>query len=174
MSRIAFVLADDYEDAEFREPFDAVVRMGHDTTVIGSKSGQDVMGKQRQDRARIEATARDVRPEDFDALVIAGGWSPDKLRMDHDIVAFTRAMVDAGKPVAAICHGPQLLIEADVVRDRTLTSWPSVKKDLENAGAMWVDREVCVSGNLITSRKPEDLKAFQNALLEHIGTSSYR
>jgi protease I len=174
MSKVAFVLADDYEDSEFRMPFEAVSSAGHEITVIGIEKGKEVKGKKGKDKVRVEATAKDARPEDFDALVIPGGHSPDKLRMDRDIVAFTRAMVQAGKPVAAICHGPQLLIEADVVRDKTLTSWPSVKKDLQNAGAMWVDHEVVVSGNLITSRKPEDLKAFNRELLGHVGAASSR
>lgn len=172
MSKVAFLLADDYEDSEFRLPFEAVRDAGHEITVIGIEKGKEVGGKKGKDKVRIDATARDMRPQDFDALVIPGGHSPDKLRMDRDIVAFTRAMVEAGKPVAAVCHGPQLLIEADVVRDKTLTSWPSVKKDLQNAGAMWVDREVVVSGNLITSRKPEDLKAFSRELLAHVGATS--
>ena len=172
MSKVAFVLADDYEDSEFRLPFEAVRDAGHEITVIGTEKDKEVKGKKGKDKVRIDATARDMRPQDFDALVIPGGHSPDKLRMDRDIVAFTRAMVEAGKPVAAVCHGPQLLIEADVVRDKTLTSWPSVKKDLQNAGAMWVDREVVVSGNLITSRKPEDLKAFSRELLAHVGATS--
>ncbi len=174
MSRIAFVLADDYEDSEFRVPYDAVRDAGHQTTVIGMEAGKEVKGKKGKDKARVEKTAKDVQPEQFDALVIAGGYSPDHLRLDPDIVAFTRAMVESGKPVAAVCHGPQLLIEADVVRDKTMTSWPSVKKDLQNAGAMWVDREVCISGNLITSRKPEDLKAFSRELLSHVGAPSAR
>jgi len=172
MSKIAFVVADDYEDSEFRMPFEAVRSAGHEITVIGMEKDKEVKGKKGKDKVRIDATAKDVRPQDFDALVIPGGHSPDKLRMDRDIVEFTRAMVQAGKPVAAVCHGPQLLIEADVVRDKTLTSWPSVKKDLQNAGAMWVDREVVVSGNLITSRKPEDLKAFSRELLAHVGAAS--
>jgi len=174
MSKVAFVLADDYEDSEFRLPFEAVRDAGHEITVIGIEKGKEVKGKKGKDKVRVDATAKDVQPGDFDALVIPGGHSPDKLRMDCDIVAFTRAMVEAGKPVAAVCHGPQLLIEADVVRDKTLTSWPSVKKDLQNAGAMWVDREVVVSGNLITSRKPEDLKAFNRELLGHVGAASRR
>ena len=116
----------------------------------------------------MERSIADVDADDFDALVIPGGYSPDRLRQDPRMVAFTREMFDAGKPVAAICHAGSMLIEADVVEDRMLTSWPSIRTDLLNAGAHWIDREVVQDGNLITSRQPDDLPAFVAAILDQL------
>src|SRR5690606_13048804 len=103
-----------------------------------------------------------------DALVVPGGYSPDHLRTSRSVVEFVRRFAQTGRPIAAVCHGPQLLIEAELVAGREMTSWPSVRKDLENAGARWRDAEVVVDGNLIASRKPEDLEAFCNAVLERL------
>lgn len=169
MAKIAFVLADDYEDAEFRRPYETLREHGHETVVIGMHAGEEVEGKRRGDRTVIEMTADDVDAAAFDGLVIPGGYSPDKLRLDPNIVAFVAGMIAADKPVAAICHAPQLLIEADALRGRTLTAWPSVRKDVENAGGKWVDEELVEDGNLITSRMPEDLDAFCSALLARFG-----
>jgi protease I len=109
---------------------------------------------------------KDARPDDFDALVLPGGvMNPDRLRMDPAAVAFVRAFFDAGKPVAAICHGPWTVLEAGAARGRRMTSWPSLKTDLRNAGAEWVDREAVVDGNLVTSRKPDDLPAFNREMI---------
>jgi protease I len=174
MSKVAFVLANDFEDSEFKVPYDRVREAGHQATVIGAKAGEEVKGKKGKESATIETTAGQVDAAGFDALVIPGGYSPDHLRLDKDVVALVRRFVESGKPVAAICHGPQLLIEADAVKGRTMTSWPSVRKDIENAGGRWVDREVVIDGNLITSRKPDDLGAFSRALLEHLPSQSAR
>ncbi len=168
MTRIAFVLADGYEDSEFRSPYDAARNAGHEVVVLGTQRGAEVTGKRGEDRQQVDRTAKGAEVGDFDALVIPGGHSPDRLRIDPDVVAFTRKMVASGKPVAAICHGPQLLIEADVVHGKRMTSWPSVRKDLENAGATWVDEAVVQSENVITSRKPEDLDAFDAAWLAEV------
>jgi protease I len=164
MARIAFVLADDFEDSEFRKPYDALVAAGHDIEVLGAKAGATVTGKKQIERVKIEAAASERDPDTFDALVIPGGYSPDHLRTSSDVVELVSRMVKRGKLIAAVCHGPQLLIEADAVRGKQLTSWPSVKTDLENAGAIWVDREVVTEGKLITSRKPDDLPAFAKAI----------
>jgi protease I len=168
MARIAIALAEDFEDSEFTVPADELKNAGHELTVFGEKAGEIVTGKKRQARATIEHTAADLDPSEFDALVIPGGYSPDHLRTDQDVVDFVKRFAATGKPVAAICHGPQLLIEADVVRGRTLTSYPAVRTDLKNAGAKWVDQAVVVDGNLITSRKPADLDAFNAAILESL------
>jgi protease I len=165
-------LAEGFEDSEFTVPFDRLKNTGHEVTVIGRKAGEIVIGKRGQARATIDRVAADVAPDDFEALVIAGGYSPDHLRTDEDMVAFVRRFYETGKLVAAICHGPQLLIEAGVVKGRRLTSWPSVRTDLRNAGAEWVDREVVVDGNLITSRKPEDLEAFCDQILSRLRDSA--
>jgi len=168
MSRIAFVVGEDFEDSEFRKPYDALRAAGHRITIIGTKAGENVSGKKHKETAAIELAAADAKPGDYDALVIPGGYSPDHLRMNADVVAFVEAMVKGGKLIAAVCHGPQLLIEAHAVDGKTLTSWPSVKTDLVNAGATWVDREVVVDDRLITSRKPDDLPAFAKAINDHL------
>ncbi len=168
MARIAIPLASDFEDSEFTVPFEDLKKHGHEVTVFGSKAGEQVQGKRGKSNAQIEATARELDPAEFDAIVIPGGYSPDHLRLDKDVVDFVRAFAQTGKLIAAVCHGPQLLIEAETVRGRTLTSWPSVRKDLENAGAKWVDREVVEDGNFVTSRKPDDLKAFAAAIERHL------
>jgi protease I len=163
MARIAMLVGDDFEDVEFRKPYDMLTEAGHDLEVLGKEPGV-VTGKRGRERARVEAAAGDRDVGDYDALVMPGGYGPDHLRTDANVVEFVRRFVDSGKPIAAVCHAPQLLIEADAVRGKTLTSWPSVKTDLENAGAKWIDREVVEDGALITSRKPDDLDAFVRAL----------
>ena len=172
MARVAVVLAEDFEDSEFRVPYDRLRDAGHELVVVGRRAGQQVAGKKGRETVEIERAAADAHPADFDALLVPGGYSPDKLRLDADVVSLVNSIALAGKPVFAICHGPQLLIEADVVVGKTMTSWPSVRKDLENAGAKWVDREVCIDGNVITSRKPDDMQAFTAALLQRVGAAS--
>lgn len=168
MGNIAFVLADDFEDSEFRKPYDGLKAEGHSIDIIGAKAGSVVKGKKGKEEVRIEKAAGELDAARYDALVIPGGYSPDHLRTDEAVVAFTQQMVRDGKLVAAVCHGPQLLIEAEAVKGRVLTSWPSVRKDLENAGATWVDEEVHVDGTLVTSRKPDDLPAFTAAIAERL------
>jgi protease I len=165
MAKIAMVVGPDFEDSEFRIPFDRLTQARHEVTVLGVAAGETVRGKKGRESTRIDAAAKDRKPSEFDALVIPGGYSPDHLRMNKDVVAFVRAFANSGKPVAAICHGPQLLIEAGLVAGKTLTSWPSVRTDLENAGANWVDKEVVRDGSFITSRKPDDLEAFSKEIL---------
>ena len=168
MAKVAFVLADDFEDSEFKVPYDRIRGAGHEVTVIGTEAGKEVHGKRGKESFTPTATADTVGPADFDALVIPGGYSPDKLRTDAGVVKFVHGFFDVDKPVAAICHAGSLLVEADAVRGRTVTSWPSVRTDLLNAGAEWVDREVVEDGNLITSRNPGDLDAFVEAILRHL------
>jgi protease I len=117
---------------------------------------------------KIDQAVADASSEDFDALLIPGGFSPDKLRVDENAVAFVKAFIDGNKPVFAICHAPQLLITADVLRGRTITGYTSIIQDIKNAGATFVDQEVVVDGNLVTSRNPGDLPAFTNACLEKL------
>lgn len=168
MAKVAVVLADDFEDAEYRQPADCLSEAGHSLTVVGSRQGTEVEGKRHHERVKVEATPRDVRAEDFDALLIPGGFSPDHLRTDAAIVDFVRRFHDSGKLIAAVCHGPSLLVDADAVRGHRLTSWPSIRRDLVNAGGDVVDEAVVVDGNLITSRKPDDLPAFCDAILERL------
>ncbi len=170
MSRIAFVLGEDFEDSEFRKPFDALKAAGHTIEVLGSTAGVTMKGKKGKESVVIQAAAADADPREFDALVIPGGYSPDHLRTDRAVVSFVQKMIRSGKLIAAVCHGPQLLIEADGVDGKVLTSFASVKTDLLNAGAKWVDQEVVVDGQLITSRKPDDLPAFSAAINKALAT----
>ncbi|HUJ59151.1 MAG TPA: type 1 glutamine amidotransferase domain-containing protein [Kofleriaceae bacterium] len=169
MARIAFILGEDFEDSEFRKPYDALASAGHRIEVLGANAGETVSGKQAREHVKIEAACAERTPDDYDALVIPGGYSPDHLRTEPAVVRFVQAMVRAGKLIAAVCHGPQLLIEAEAVDHKTVTSWPSLRTDLINAGAKWVDRDVVIDGNLVTSRKPDDLDAFAAAIQERLG-----
>lgn len=168
MAKVAFVLANDFEDSEFKTPYDRLRDAGHEVTIIGTEAGKELTGKRGDVTTTTDATTTDVDPADFDALVIPGGYSPDQLRIDENIVGFTRKLTESGVPVAAICHAGQLLVEAGVVEGKRVTSWPSVRTELELAGAEWVDETVVEDGNLITSRNPNDLPAFCDALLARL------
>jgi protease I len=168
MARIAFIVANDFEDSEFRVPYDTVRRAGHEAVIIGVEAGKKLQGKKGKETVTPEKAVKEVSAKDFDALVIPGGYSPDHLRMDIGMVGFVRDFYRADKPIAAICHAGSLLVEADIADGRILTSWPSIKTDLLNAGARWVDREVVEDGNLITSRNPGDLPVFSEALLRQV------
>ena len=167
---VAFLVASEgIERVELTEPWKAVSDAGATPVLLSPKTGE-VQTYNHLDRAEkrpVDKTVSSASVEDYDALVLPGGVAnPDALRMDEDAVAFVRDFVASGKVVAAICHAPWTLVEADVVRGRQLTSWPSLQTDLRNAGAQWVDKEVVVDGNLITSRNPGDLLAFNSQLLE--------
>ena len=166
MARIAILIADLFEDCEYLQPAAAFRESGHDIVHIGLKSGESVTGKKEQTPVIIDAAAAEVDPADFDALFIPGGYSPDKLRTDADAVRFVRSFMEAGKPVFAICHGPQLLITACVLAGRRVTGWKSIIQDIANAGGIFTDKEVVIDGNLISSRNPQDLPAFSSACLE--------
>lgn len=168
MAKIAMPVGEGFEDSEFGEPCERLKEAGHEVVVVGTERGARIWGKNGKTMATVDRLPEEVDPNEFDALVIPGGHSPDELRTHADVVAFVRRFAETNKTVAAICHGPQLLIEAELVEGREVTSWPSVRKDLENAGARWVDRSVVEDGNLITSRKPEDLDAFCHALLNRL------
>src|SRR5918993_840130 len=164
MARVAFILDELFEDSEFQVPYDRVRDAGHEPVIVGLRAGKDVTGKNGAS-VTIERGIDEVGPGEFDALVIPGGYSPDKIRTSPGMVALTRDMHQALKPVAAICHAGWMLAEADLIKGKTVTSWPSIKTDLINAGAEWVDQEVVEDGNIITSRKPDDLEAFSKTLL---------
>ncbi len=167
MARIAFVLGNDFEDAEFETPHTTFLKHGLHVDVIGSDTG-DVTGKHGT-KVSIDKSIDDAAANDYDVLVIPGGFSPDHLRTDDRIVDFVRAFGDQDKVIAAVCHGPSLLIEAGLVDGKTMTSWPSIRTDLRNAGAEVVDRDVAVDGMLITSRNPDDLPAFTDTILASLG-----
>lgn len=160
MARIAIPLADGFEDSEYQVPRERLEAQGHECVVVGREAGRRVTGKRGQVEAFVDAVAGSLEPASFDALLLPGGWSPDRLRTEPELVALVRHIAVSGHPVAAICHGPQLLIEAEVVAGRTLTSTPAIRKDLENAGAIWEDRPVVQDGPLLTSRRPDDLDPF--------------
>lgn len=168
MAIVAICIASEYEDCELDVPFKRLKDAGHQVVIVGTRRGEKVEGKSGRSSIIVERSAKDVSAEEFDAIVIPGGHSPDHLRLDPAMVTFVRDAVSARKVVAAVCHGPQLLIEADVARNRSMTSWPSVRRDLINAGARWSDQEVVEDGNFITSRKPEDLEAFSRAILRRL------
>lgn len=165
--RVAVLIEDGFEDAELTSPIEALRGAGADVTVVGPKAGATFTGK----RAAVviaDHAAGAVRMTSFDALVIPGGYAPDKMRLRHAMIDLVRDAMATGKTVAAICHGPQLLISANALRGRTLTCWPSIAVDVKNAGGLYVDKPVVIDGNLITSRKPDDLGAFNAALIQRL------
>lgn len=163
MSTIAFVLADDFEDSEFSTPKSVLQQAGYEIDVVGIDRGV-VCGKHGTE-VSITTPVADADPDVYAGLVIPGGFSPDHLRTIDAIVRFVRAIADRDVPVAAVCHGPSLLIEAGLVDGKRLTSWPSIRTDLVNAGGDVVDEQVVVDGRLITSRRPDDLPAFSSAII---------
>ena len=167
-ARILIIATDGFEQAELVGPRDRLRQAGAEV-VLAAPAADPIQGMnhdQKADMVTPDTIFDAVDPEEFDALLIPGGVAnPDTLRMDDRAIDLVRAFDDAGKPIAAICHGPWLLVEADIVEDRTVTSWPSLRTDLENAGAIHVDEAVVVDDNLITSRKPDDVPAFTDALI---------
>lgn len=166
--RVAILVEEAFEDLELTSPRDALRSAGAQVTIVGPTAGHTYTGKKGVAVA-ADAAAGSVKSQDFDAVVVPGGHAPDKMRMRHAMVDLVRELFAAGKPIAAICHGPQLLINANVLRGKTLTCWPSIAVDVKNAGGRYVDKPVVEDGNLITSRKPDDLPQFNEALLRQLG-----
>jgi protease I len=167
--KVAFLFTEGVEQVELTEPLEAVRGAGADADLVSLRTGDVQMWQHFDKGDTIEATkaVKDVHASDYDGLVVPGGVAnPDQMRADEDAVRFVREFFEEHKPVGVICHGPWLLAEADVVRGRTVTSWPSLQTDLRNAGANWVDEEVVVDNGLVTSRKPDDLPAFNAKLVE--------
>lgn len=168
--KVAFlVAAEGIEQVELTEPWKAVVDAGHEAVLVSPGSGEVQMMNHfdQGDTKQVDVTVADAKVDDYDALVLPGGvGNPDALRTDADAVSFARECLAAGLPVAAICHAPWTLVEADVLKGRRLTSWPSLQTDIRNAGGEWTDEEVVIDGNLITSRNPDDLPAFCSAVVE--------
>ncbi len=170
--RVAIIATNGFEESELRSPREALLNAGATVELISLKAGTIKGWKDGDwsDAEKVDHTVADANAEDYDALLIPGGvMNPDKLRMDTDAVAFVRDFFDQHKPVAAICHGPWLLAEADVLKGRKVTSYASIRTDLTNAGAEWVDAEVVVDNGLVTSRSPKDLPAFNAKMVEEIG-----
>ncbi|HEY1994637.1 MAG TPA: type 1 glutamine amidotransferase domain-containing protein [Edaphobacter sp.] len=173
--KVAILATDGYEQVELTDPKRDLEKAGAKVDVLSIKTGQ-IKGWDKTEwgkSVKVDHLVNDVRPADYDALVLPGGQiNPDKLRTDRNAVAFIKQFVESGKPVAAICHGPWALIEAEVVKGKTVTSWPSIHTDLKNAGAKWVDKEVVQDGNLITSRRPEDIPAFSKQIIQTLAKAS--
>ena len=162
--RVAVLVEDEFEDSEVTGPIDALRGGGVAVVLVGPVAGATYRGR-RGGTVTAELAAGKARAADFDALVIPGGHAPDRMRMRHAMVDLVRDMVAAGKPVAAICHGPQLLISVNALRGRTVTCWPSIAIDVKNAGGLYVDKPVVVDGSIITARKPDDVPVFSEAVL---------
>ena len=174
---IAFVATDGVEQVELTEPWKAVEKAGGTPKLVAPEPGeiQGLNHIEKGDTFKGDITSSDAKAGEFDALVLPGGVvNADDIRTDEPAVRFVRGFFDEGKPVGVICHGPWILIEADVVRGRTITSWPSVQTDLRNAGATWVDEEVHVDNGLVSSRKPDDLKAFCSKIVEEFAEGRHR
>jgi len=163
---IAILAEEDFEDSELIEPMRGMKNAGARVLIVGSGSQKSYKGKRGSATISVDATADNVKAEDFDAVIVPGGYAPDKMRLHQSMVELVRKAHDLGKVIAAICHGPQLLISAEIVRGRRVTSWPSIAVDLRNAGAEWIDAPVVRDGNIITSRKPADLPRFNKAIIE--------
>jgi protease I len=163
--KIAILAEEDFEDSELIEPLRAMKNAGAKVVIVGSGSKETYHGKRSGTTIRADVTADKANVEDFSAVIIPGGYAPDKMRLHQSMVNLVSKAYELGKVVAAICHGPQLLISADIVRGHRVTSWPSVAVDLKNAGAVWVDATVVQDGILITSRRPSDLPQFNKTII---------
>ncbi len=169
MAKVAVIIDDMFEDVEYTEPVAALRGEGHETVNVGIKSeGSVVKGKKLGTEVKIDRKVSDVSGNDFDALLIPGGYSPDHLRADKDAIRFTQEMMEARKPIFSICHAPQLLISAELIYGKKITGWKSVIQDIKNAGAEFVDAPVVIDGNLISSRGPRDLPRFNDAIKDKL------
>jgi protease I len=174
--KIAFLATDMFEQVELTEPWKAVEKAGGTPELISLKPGE-IQGFNHYDKAdkfKVDKTVEEVSASDYDGYMQPGGvGNPDTLRMDENAVNFVREFFEQGKPAAVICHGPWMLVEAGVVRDRKITSWPSLQTDIRNAGGNWVDEEVVVDNGLVTSRKPDDLPAFNKKMIEEFAEGKH-
>jgi protease I len=167
--KVAILVENGFEQVELIEPRKALDAVGAETRIVSPQTGKVRGWKHTEwgDELPVDVPLAEARPEQFDALLLPGGvMNPDKLRMNPDAVRFAKFFFDHNKPVAAICHGPWMVIEAGSARGRQIASWPSLKTDLRNAGADWIDNEVAIDGNLVTSRKPDDIPAFNRAMID--------
>jgi protease I len=171
--KVAALLTDGYEPSELTEPMRALREAGAEVTIVSNHDGT-IAGKTEHVTAQVDLTLDAARPDDFGALLLPGGVkNPDTMRQDERAVRFVRHFHDAGKPIAAICHAPWLLVEADVVRGRRVTSYPSLKTDLRNAGAEWIDEEVVTDQGIVTSRTPDDIPAFNAKMIEEFAEGTH-
>jgi protease I len=166
--KVACLLAEGFEDSEFRIPYDQLQKAGYDVEIIGMKAGETLAGYKKRETVTTDLSIDDAQATSYVGLLIPGGQSPDHLRVDQRFVDFVKDFDASGRPLAAVCHGPQLLLTAELQRGRTLTAWPTVQGDLRQAGAHVRDEAVVVDGNWITSRKPDDLPAFSTRFIEEL------
>jgi protease I len=171
MNKIGVLIGKDFEDSEYTRPAEEFKKAGYTLVHVGLKQGDVVKGKKEGTPVKIDMDAKNARPQEFDALLIPGGYSPDNLRAYDEPVRFVREFMQSGKPVFAICHAPQLLITAQTLKGRKITGWKSIIVDIKNAGADFYDREVVEDGNLISSRSPADIPAFVEAALKKLASS---
>ena len=174
--KIAFIATDMVEEVELTKPWEAVKEAGGQPELVSIETGeiQAFNHYDKSNKYKVDKDFSSARVDDYDGLVIPGGvGNPDTMRTEDDAVEFVRSFFEAGKPVAVICHGPWMLVETDVVRGRTVTSWPSLKTDIRNAGGEWVDREVVVDEGLVTSRKPDDIPAFNARMIEEFAEGKH-
>ncbi|MBS4208225.1 type 1 glutamine amidotransferase domain-containing protein [Bacillus sp. FJAT-50079] len=167
MAKVAFLLADNYEDSEMVHPYEEIKKAGHETVIIGLEKGVDCKGKKGA-VYQTDIAASEANSSEFDAVVIPGGSAPEALRINEDVVRFVKEINEQNKLIAGICHGPQVMISADVLNGKTATCFIGIRDDVKNAGAEFVDQEVVVSKNIITSRTPKDEPAFIREILEKI------
>ena len=166
--KIACLLGQGFEDSEFRIPYDRLKNEGYQVDIIGVKAGEELKGYKGKETVKAEKSIDQVKPDDYDALLIPGGQSPDHLRVDRRMVEFVKAFENGGKLIAAVCHGPQLLMAAHLVKGRTLTAWQTIQDDLQQMGATVKDEPVVEDRNWITSRKPDDLEPFSEAIIRRL------
>ena len=168
MATVAVIMDDWFEDVEYTQPVAAFEKAGHELVIIGLEKGKVVTGKRQKVQATIQRSLGDVSVDEFDALLIPGGYSPDRLRAHEMAVQFVKDFTKSGKPVFSICHAPQILITADVLKNRRITGYKSIIQDIKNAGAEFIDKEVVVDGNLVSSRDPGDIPAFIRESLQKL------
>lgn len=168
MAKVAFLLASDFEDSEMINPYEEIKKAGHEVVIVGNENNELCEGKQKTVSYYTDMSSAEALKHDFDAVVIPGGTAPEALRVNKDTVNFIKDLNDKSKVIAGICHGPQVMISADIIRDKTLTCFVGISDDVINSGAKYVDKEVVVSENIITSRTPKDEPAFIKEILAHI------
>ena len=167
--KMVMLIEQDFEDVEVMEPLEAFRNAGIDVTIAGSEAQKTYTGKKRNAHVKADTTPGQINVRDFDVLYIPGGYAPDRMRLNQSMIDLVRNFANESKLVTALCHGPQMLISAGLVRGRRMTSWPSIAIDLKNAGATYVDEPVVKDGNFITSRKPDDIPQFTGAVIEELG-----
>ncbi|WP_453990998.1 type 1 glutamine amidotransferase domain-containing protein [Bacillus nitroreducens] len=168
MATVCFLLADNYEDSEMKNPYEALNEAGHKTVVVGIEKGVELKGKKGTVSYTSDLSISEVKADDFDAVIIPGGSAPEALRVNEDIVTFVKQANEQGKVIAGICHGPQVMISADILKGVSATSYIGIRDDLKNAGSNFLDQEVVVDGNIITSRTPKDEPAFIREILNKL------